>query len=205
MTSKIKIETKGMFDLVVRSVAAMMSEDQQKEIVESLIHHSLPDAQLVSFSMTSALALFTPMEVNIEIKVPNAAPKTGEHRLLRTVVTSGALGLVENVLPQVLGATPTRKYGLDAQVTFQYDQTETITIPADTKILALPNPAKQANQVSQLSASCAKKDATTITCQRSFQLKSRHIDPVQYKSLRTSVASLAQIARQPVILAAGGK
>jgi hypothetical protein len=203
MTSKVKLETKGMFDLVVRSVAAMMSEEQQKEIVESLIHHSLPDAQLVSFSMTSALALFTPMEVNIEIKVPNAAPKTGDYRLLRTVVTSGALGLVENVLPQVLGQTPTRKYGLDAQVTFQYDQTETITLPADTKILALPNPAKAKNGVSQLSASCAKKDATTITCERSFALKSRHISPTNYSSLRTSVASLAQIARQPVILAGG--
>ncbi|HEY5928399.1 MAG TPA: DUF3857 domain-containing protein [Kofleriaceae bacterium] len=203
MTSKVQLKTKGMFDLVVRSVAAMMSEDQQKEILESLIHHSLPDAQLVSFSMTSALALFTPMEVNIELKVPNAAPKTGDYRLLRSVVTSGALGLVENVLPQVLGATPTRKFGLDAQVTFQYDQTETITIPADTKILALPNPAKAANAVSQLSASCAKKNATTITCQRSFQLKSRHIDPKQYTALRTSVASLAQIARQPVILAGG--
>ncbi len=204
MTSKIKLETKGVFDLVVRSVAAMMSEDQRKEIVESLLHHSLPDAELVSFSMTSALALFTPMEVNVEIKVPNAAPKTGDYRLLRTVVTSGALGLVENVLPQVLGATPTRKYGLDAQVTFRYDQTETITVPADTKILALPNPAKAANKVSQLTASCTKKDATTITCARSFQLKSRFIDPGQYKSLRTAVASLSQIARQPVILAAGG-
>jgi hypothetical protein len=205
MTSKVKLETKGMFDLVVRSVAAMMSEDQQKEVVQGLIHHSLPDAELVSFSMTSALALFTPMEVNFEIKVPNAAPKTGDFRLLRSIVTSGALGLVENVLPQVLGATPNRKFGLDAQVTFRYDQTETITVPADTKILALPNPAKAANAVSQLSASCQKKDATTITCERSFQLKSRHIDPTQYKSLRTSVASLAQVARQPVILASGGK
>lgn len=203
MTSKIKLETKGVFDLVVRSIAAMMSEDQRKEIVESLLHHSLPDAELVSFTMTSALALFTPMEVNVEIKVPNAAPKTGDYRLLRTVVTSGALGLVENVLPQVLGATPTRKYGLDAQVTFRYDQTETITVPANTKILALPNPAKAANKVSQLTASCTKKDATTITCARSFELKSRFIDPAQYKSLRTSVASLSQIARQPVILAGG--
>ena len=205
MTSKIKLETKGMFDLVVRSVAAMMSLDQQKEIVETLLHHSLPAAELVSFSMTSPLALFSPMEVNLDIKVPNAAPKTGDYRLLRTVVTSGALGLVENVLPQVLGATPTRKYGLDAQVTFQYDQTETITVPAGTKILALPNPAKTSNKVSQLTASCTKKDATTITCARSFQLKTRHIDPQQYRSLRTSVASLSQIARQPVILAAGSK
>jgi transglutaminase-like putative cysteine protease len=203
MTSKVTLKTKGMFDLVVRSVAAMMSEDQQKEIVESLLHHSLPDAQLVSFSMTSALALFTPMEVDIEIKVPDAAPKTGDYRLLRTIVTSGALGLVENVLPQLLGQTPTRKYGLDAQVTFQYDQTETITVPAGTKILALPNPAKASNSVSQLSSSCTKKDATTITCQRSFALKSRHISPAQYSALRTSVASLAQIARQPVILAGG--
>jgi hypothetical protein len=182
----------------------MMSEDQQKEIVESLLHQSLPDAELVSFSMTSALALFSPMEVNIEIKVPNAAPKTGDHRLLRTLVTSGSLGLVENVLPQLLGATPNRKFGLDAQLTFQYDQTETITLPADTKIIALPNPAKAKNAVSQLSAACTKQNATTITCARSFQLRSRHVDPTQYKALRTAVASLSQIARQPVILAAAG-
>jgi hypothetical protein len=69
-------------------------------------------------------------------------------------VTSGALGLVENALPRMIGGQPTRKYGLDAQVTFQYDQTETITLPADTKVLALPNPAKTANAVSLMTASC---------------------------------------------------
>jgi hypothetical protein len=204
MTSTVKVETKGMFDLVVRSVSAMMSDDQQREIVETLLHHSLPDAKLVKLSMTSALALFTPMEVTIEITVPNAAPTTGDYRLLRTLVTSGALGLVEGLLPQALGALPTRRYGLDAQVTFQYDQTETITLPADTKIVALPNPAKASNKVSQITAACTKTNATTIHCKRSFQLKSRFVDPTQYKSLRSALASLVQIARQPVILAAGG-
>jgi transglutaminase-like putative cysteine protease len=203
MTSKVKLETKGMFDLVVRSVAAMMSKDQQQELVETVVHFSLPTAEIVSFEMTSPLALFSPMEVSFEIKVPNAAPKTGDYRLLRTLVTSGALGLVENALPRLIGGQPTRKYGLDAQVTFQYDQTETITLPPDTKVLALPNPAKSSNQVSLMTASCTKKDATTIACQRSFQLKSRRVDPNQYKALRGSLASLTQIARQPVILAGG--
>jgi hypothetical protein len=205
MTSKVKLETKGVFDLVIRSVAAMMSTDQQKELVETLLHVSLPDAELVSFDMTSALALFSPMEVNIEIKVPNAAPKTGDYRLLRSVVTSGSLGLVENVLPQVLGATTTRKYGLDAQVTFEYDQTETITLPPDTKVVALPNTTQASNKITAMTSSCKKKDATTLECKRTFQLKSRHIDPTQYKALRGSLASLALIAHQPVILAAGGK
>ena len=72
------------------------------------------------------------MTIDVEIEVPNAAPKTGDYRLLRSVVTSGALGLVETALPQVLGAMPTRKYGLDAHVTFEYDQDETITLPAGT-------------------------------------------------------------------------
>ena len=203
MTSKIKLETKGMFDLIVRSSAAMMSEDQQRETLESIIHHALPEAQLVSFDVTSALALFSPMEVNIEIKVPNAAPRTGDFRLLRSVVTSGALGLVENVMPQLLGADPNRKYGLDAHVTFRYDQDETITLPAETKIVALPNIAKSASKVSQLDAVCTKQDATTVTCHRSFQLKSRFIDTTQYKELRGALASMGQIARQPVILAGG--
>ena len=203
MSSKIKLETKGMFDLIVRSSAAMMSEDQQRETLESILHHALPDAQLVSFDVTSALALLSPMEVNLEIKVPNAAPKTGDFRLLRSVVTSGALGLVENVMPQLLGAEPNRKYGLDAHITFQYDQDETITLPADTKIVALPNAAKSSSKVSQLDALCTKKDATTVTCHRSFQLKSRFIDTTQYKELRGALAAMGQIARQPVIL--GGK
>jgi hypothetical protein len=204
MTSKIKLETKGIFDLLIRSVAAAMSDDQQRELIETVLHQSLPDAEIVKLEMSSALALFTPMEVNLEIKVKNAAPKTGDFRLVRTLVTSGALGLVEGLLPQVLGAQPTRNYGLDAQVTFQYDQTETITLPADTKIVALPNPAKASNKVTTVTASCTKKDAT-INCHRSFQLKSRFIDTTNYKTLRASLASLALTARQPVILAAGGK
>lgn len=203
MTSKIKLETKGMFDLIVRSSAAMLSKDQQQEALESVIHHALPDAQLVSFDVTSALALFTPMEINVEIKVPNAAPKTGDFRLLRSVVTSGALGLVENVMPKLLGSDPNRKYGLDAHVTFQYDQDETITLPGDAKVVALPNDAKASSKSSSLVASCQKADATTVKCHRSFALKSRFIDPNQYKELRSSIGAMGQVARQPVILAGG--
>src|SRR5262249_10260959 len=122
-----------------------------------------------------------------------------------TLVTSGALGLVENVLPEMLGALPTRKFGLDAHVTFQYDEDETVTLPAGTKIVALPNGAKSSSKVSQVVAECAQKDATTLTCHRSFGLKSRFTDPEQYKQLRGTLAAMGQIARQPVILAAGGK
>jgi transglutaminase-like putative cysteine protease len=202
MTSKIKLETKGMFDLIVRSSAAMMPEDQQKEVIEQLVHHALPGAKLKSYSITSALALFTPMTIEAEIEVPDAAPKAGDYRLLRSVVTSGALGLVENALPQVLGALPTRKYGLDAHVTFEYDQDETITLPAGTNVIALPNEAKTSNKVSLMASSCSKDGATTVKCHRSFQLKSRFIDPNAYKQLRGSLASLGQIAKQPVILGA---
>jgi transglutaminase-like putative cysteine protease len=204
MTSKIKLETKGMFDMIVRSAAAMMSEDQLHEALEALFHHALPEAELGKVEMSSALALFTPMEVTIELKVPNAAPKTGDFRLLRSVVTSGSLGLVENLLPQMLGSETSRKFGLDAHITFEYDQDETITLPANTKVVALPNDAKAQSKVSQLAAACTQKDATTIACHRSFQLKSRFVDTSAYKELRSSIASMGQVARQPVIIASTG-
>ena len=178
MTSKVKLETKGMFDLVVRSVAAMMSEDQQKEIDRADPPPLAAGCRSSSRStMTSALALFTPMEVNIEIKVPNAAPKTGDYRLLRTLVTSGALGLVENALPQVLGAMPTRKYGLDAQVTFRVrpDRDDHAAGRHEDRRAAERGEDRRTRS-RQMTSSCTKKDATTIKCHRSFQLKSRFID-----------------------------
>jgi hypothetical protein len=203
MSSTIKLETKGMFDLVVRSSAAMMSDDQRRETMEQLLHRALPDAQLVKLDVSSPLALLSPMTITAEIKVPNAAPKTGDYRLLRSVVTSGALGLVENVLPRLLGADPSRKYGLDAHLTFEYDQDETIKLPAGTKIVALPNPATASNAVSALAATCTSQDATTVVCHRSFALKSRFIDTNAYKQLRGAIASMGQIARKPVILSGG--
>jgi hypothetical protein len=203
MTSTIKLQTKGMFDLVVRSNAAMLSADQQREAIESLLHHALPEAQLVDFSVSSALALTSPMEITASIKMPNAAPKTGDYRVLRSVVTSGALGLVENVLPRLLGADQTRKFGLDAHVTFEYDQDETITLPPGMKIVALPNSATTSNKTTELAATCTSKDATTVVCHRSFALKSRFVDTSAYSQLRSALASLGQIARQPVILSGG--
>jgi hypothetical protein len=203
MSSKVTLETHGMFDLVVRSTAAMMSEDQQRELVEEALHYALPDAKIVSIKLSNALALFEPMTVTVEIEVPDAAPKTGDYRLARTLVTSGALGLVENVLPRVFGAQPARKYGLDARLPFEYDEDETISLPDGTKLVALPNPAKVSSAVTQVVASCEQKTATTVACHRSFQLKSRFIDTEQYKSLRGALASLGQIARQPVILEGG--
>ena len=91
----------------------MMSEDQQKQLLEQLVHYSLPTAQLVSFSMTAPLALFTPMEVNLEIKVPNAAPKTGDYQLALTGFGDATLAIDGQNAATMQGAdgeTSTRAY-----------------------------------------------------------------------------------------------
>ncbi len=203
LRSKVVFETKGMFDLIVRSTAAMMSADEQRQIVEQVINAALPDAKITKLEVSSALALWKPMEITLELEVPNAAVPVGSHKMLRTLVTSGALGLVEAVMPQVLGGLSERKYMLDAQMTFQYDQDETVTLPAGTKIAALPNVAKLSNKVTSVDASCTQPTPATLVCHRSFALRSRFIEPAQYAQLRNVVATLGRVARQPVIL--GGK
>jgi hypothetical protein len=203
MTSEVKITGKGIWDQILRSVVSMTSHDQQKQIVEQVIHRSLPDAKLTSYATTPGMDLNTPLEITIGISVPNAAVKTGDFRLLRTVVTSGSLGVVEAFLPQFLGSLPSRKYTLDAQMTFRYDQDETVTVPADMKIVALPNDAKSDDAVSSLSSSCKRTSATQLDCHRSFALKSRFIQPTHYAKLRDAVAAMARVARQPVVIAGG--
>jgi hypothetical protein len=202
MTSTVTLETKGMFDMAVRGVAATMSPDQLKEVIEQVLHHSLPDAKLTKVEISPAVALWQPMTVTLEITVPKAAVSAGDVRMLRTLVTSGALGLVENVLPQVLGGAPDRKYMLDATLTFQYDEDETVELPKSMKIVALPNDARIENQASALDATCSQKDGV-VSCHRSFRLKSRFVEPAQYDKLKELLATLGTIARQPVIL--GGK
>lgn len=203
MRATVKLETRGMFDLILRSNAVMTSEDQQRELVEGVLHHALPDAKLVSLEMSSAVALSKPMEMDFVVDVPNAAPKAGDLRLARTLVTSGALGLVEAAMPMLIGALPTRHFGLDAHLTFEYDEDETITVPQQFRIAALPNPAKTTSKVVAVDASCSQRDAETVTCHRGFQLKSRFIDSDQYKTLRAAVSALGQIAHQPIVLAEG--
>jgi transglutaminase-like putative cysteine protease len=203
MTSQVKVATKGAFDLLLRSVAAQMSTDQQRELLESLLHRALPDAELVSFQLSSALLLWEPMTLDIAIRVPNAAPRVGKFRLARTLVTSGALGIVENLLPRAFGTLESRKYGLDAHVTFEYDQEESVTLPPELQVLALPNPASASSKIAQLSATCTKTSPTALECKRSFQLESRFVDPNGYQELRRAFANLSQIARQPIILTGG--
>jgi hypothetical protein len=188
--------------MAIRGVAATMSKEEQREGVEQLLHRALPDAQLVSFETSSPLLLLTPMKVTLEVKVPNAAIKTGDYKILRTLVTSGALGLVEDSLPQWLGGLEQRKYALDAQMTFRYDEDEVVTLPADTKIVALPNAAQVDSKITSLSAKCAMA-AGALTCHRSFALKSRFVDPSMYKELRDALASLGRVAHQPIVLAGG--
>jgi transglutaminase-like putative cysteine protease len=205
MTSTVKITGKGVFDQIMRTVGTLMSADQQKQIIEQIIHGALPAAKLVSFTTTPAMDMNTPIEFTIEISVPNAAVKAGEFRLLRTIVTSGALGIVEAILPQLLGSLPSRKYALDAQMTFRYDQDEVVTLPADMKIVAMPNDAKIDDSISTLASSCKRTSATQLDCRRSFSLKSRFIQPAQYAKLRSTVASLARVGRQPVVISGGAK
>jgi len=204
MHSLVKVTTSGYFDYFLRSYAAMLSKQQLHDAIEGMVHSGLPDARVKSIDVvTPALGSST---LSIELEVPAALVATGDYRLLRSVVTSGALGVVEYYLPSLLGGAPARKYTLDAQIPFQFDQVETITLPGDARVAALPNAAQSTNKVSSLGAGCSVVDAHTLECKRSFQLKTRYIDPRQYLELRGVMAQLAQIARQPVILgAAGGK
>ncbi|HWO11192.1 MAG TPA: DUF3857 and transglutaminase domain-containing protein, partial [Polyangiaceae bacterium] len=203
MTSKARLETKGLFDLGVRSIAAQMRQDQQRDLIESILHDALPDARLVSFELSNPLALWEPMTVKFEVNVPNAAHAMGQYQLAQTLVTSGALGIVEAFMPRALGALPERKYGLDARFTFRYDQEETVTVPESLSVAAFPNAARADSPVAALDAGCTQVSATTFVCKRSFQLKSRFINPSQYLELRKAFATLDQIARQPVILTGG--
>ena len=205
MTSTVKITGKGVFDQIMRMVATLMSADQQKQTIEQIIHGALPDAKLVSFTTTPAMDMNTPIEFTLAISVPNAAVKAGEFRLLRTVVTSGALGIVEAILPQLIGSLPSRKYSLDAKMTFRYDQDEQVTLPAEMKVVAMPNDAKTDDSIATLQSSCKRTSATQLDCHRSFSLKSRFIQPAQYTKLRTTVASLARVGRQPVVISGGAK
>jgi hypothetical protein len=201
MTSTVTLETKGLFDTAIRGIVASRPDDQQRQLVEQLIHSALPEAKLVKYETSGALALLTPMKITLVVSVPNAAPTVGNYRLLRTLVTSGALGLAEKLLPQMVGGLPSRHFGLDAGNTFEFDEDETVTLPASTNIVALPNDAKSDNQASSLVASCKQANPTTLECHRAFALKSRHIDPAHYTELMTSIASISRIGRQPVVLA----
>src|SRR4029078_9513445 len=97
------------------------------------------------------------------------------------------------IVPQCLGGLKKRKFALDAQLTFQYDEDETVTLPADMKIVALPNDAKAENKVTSSVSSGAEKDGT-LSCHRSFALKSRFVDPARYVELRDAIAALGRIA-----------
>lgn len=205
MTSTVEITGKGVFDNIMRTIATVMSTDQQKQLLEQIIHVGQPDAKLTSFSTTPALDSNTPIVFTLGISVPKAAVKTGNYRLMRTIVTSGALGIVELALPQIIGSLPSRKFALDASMTFRYDQDEEISIPADMTIVALPNDTKTDDSISTLASSCKRASATRLDCHRSFALKSRFIQPSQYTQLRATVASLGRVARQPVVLSGGDK
>jgi hypothetical protein len=109
-------------------------------------------------------------------------------------------------MPRMLGGTASRTYMLDAGLTFQYDQDESLEVPAGTRIVALPNAAKASNAVSALDMSCTQNTPTTLGCHRSFALKSRFIAPEAYVQLKSVLSTLGRVARQPVILAGtGGK
>lgn len=203
LTSKVTIESRGMFDMILRSAAAMMPRKQQRDVVEQLIHSALPGAELVSFDLTNPLFLWKNMEVELELKVPHAVVQAGDFGLLRTLVTSGALGLVENALPRILGGLPSRKYALDAHLTFEWDEDEVVTLPGSRRLKALPTEAHARNGVSSLVATCKRGAAGSIACHRSFKLTSRFVSPSQYRELKDVLDMLGRLSRQPVIL--GGR
>jgi hypothetical protein len=201
LSSNVTIESRGLFDMVLRSIAATSSKEEQRQLAEQVIHASLPDAELVSFSVSDPLTMNKPMEVQIGLKVPSAAVKAGNFRLLRTLVTSGALG-IDALLTPILGGLEKRKYTLDAKGTLEWAQEEEVTLPPGLRVEAMPNDAHVVNAVSKVESRCTSPNSGTIRCQRAFQIKSRFIAPKQYAELKDVLADVAVISRQPVILEA---
>src|SRR5581483_3542662 len=117
-------------------------------------HAALPDAELVRFQVSNPLELSQPLHIELDVKIPSASVQAGDYQLLRTVVTSGALGLDAMLAPGLAGV-PTRKYALDWIATFEWDQDEVVTLPAGLKARALPNDARGSNAVSLVDAHCA--------------------------------------------------
>jgi hypothetical protein len=199
LSSEVTIESKGALDLVLRSMAATMPREQLRQTAEQIVHGSLPDARLVRFEVSDPLALQRPMQMELRLEVPTASVQAGDFRLLRTVVTSGALGL-DAWLGPALGGLASRKYTLDARSTLQWSQDEVISLPPGMKVQALPNDAHSANAVSQVDSHCGRSAGGTISCHRSFQIKTRFIDPAKYAELRQVLSDVAILSRQPVIL-----
>ena len=57
--------------------------------------------------------------------------------------------------------------------------------------------------MSQVDSHCSSAaGGGTITCHRTFQIKTRFIDPKQYSELKKVLTQVAVISRQPVILEA---
>ena len=199
LTSDVTIESRGLFDYLLRSMAATTGKDEQRQIAEQVIHSALPDAELVRFSVSDPLAMAKPMQIEIGLKVPSAAVKAANFRLLRTLVTSGALG-IDALLTPILGGLEKRKFILDAKGTLEWAQDEEVTLPPGFKVEAMPNDAHVVNAVSKVESQCTSPSSNSIRCQRSFQIKSRFIAPRQYAALKDVLADVAIISRQPVVL-----
>ncbi len=205
LTSSIELSTRGILDLYLRSMAAQWPPTFRRQVVEQVLTATLPSVELLSLEVTDPEQLTTPMKIEIEVRVPGAALEAGDYRLLRTVVTSGAFGLAQHILPSMLGSLPKRKYGLDASTTLRFEEEETVTLPAGSEILALPNAVDFDQKVSSVVARCDRDDATTVTCRRAFELKSRYVKPGQYAKLKEALSAIVQVARQPIILGAEGR
>ncbi len=200
LTSSIEFTTRGLLDLVFRSVAARFPATRQRQIVEQALTATLPSAEILELEVSNPMNLISPMVVTMKLRVPGAALEAGDYRLLRTIVTSGALSLAHHLLPSMLGSLAKRKYGLDANTTLRLEEEETIELPAGTKLLALPNSVDSDQEVSSVASSCKRGKAGKVTCHRLFELKSRYVKPEQYAKLKEALAAIVQVARQPIIL-----
>ena len=143
------------------------------------------------------------MKITIEIKVPNAAPTSGNYRLLRTLVTSGALGLVENVLAASARRLAIAGFALDAQITFQYDEDETVTLPAvdEDRRVAQRREGRQHGQRDGVVVHADEPDDGRMPPLVRAEEPLHRSGP--YTELAHPLASLSRIARQPIVLAGG--
>lgn len=197
-TSTIKISTRGLPDLALRSYMQSISPQEREMVFKSIVQRLSPRARLEGLSFTDFTNLDQPLEINLKVAAEKYVIMAGGFWLMNSVAQGRDLDFLSSWLLSGSELTE-RRYPLRLSSTFALQMTETLEFPKSLKVRSLPDSVDLRQDEFRLSRTCSAA-GQKVTVKQALELRALDIPLSRYADLLQLVNRLDALERGKIVL-----
>jgi hypothetical protein len=196
---KVNISGKGFYDFVLRSISKRVPSFQFPMVFQQLGQFLSSTIKVENVKSSDFADLAKPYEASFDFKAKDYLVDVGKYKMFKIPLSSQAFDIISIGIFKALTNMKERKYPLFLFSSRGCREEESVSLPSDFEVKAIPNPLELREGPVSLKISTSLK-GDKIFFSSDFRIEKSSLNPSEYQSLRKVVKGLKRFQKAMVIL-----